>query len=453
MLATSTPRCGVYLSFGHDIAVHARRIFPPSVQCRTAHSFAYRAVGHRYDARLHGPRLPARAVAERLGLAPVQITPDLWLTPTQLARLAMETVTRFCHSAEPDLKRWHVPATPRFEAAQAHADLINIVIPLAHRVWEDIQALDGRLRVEHDHYLKLWQLTGPQLDADFVMLDEAQDADPVIEDVVRRQAAQRVLVGDDAQAIYAWRGAVDALARFDGVRLPLSQSFRFGPAIADEANRWLTCLAATPWLRGTPSIPSVIGPVACPSVILCRTNAGVITEAMAAQAEGRAVGVVGGHRAIRRLAEAALTLQAEIGTDHPELYMFRTWRELQEYVELDVAGADLKVFVALIDRYGADEILRFTDRLVSATKAEVLISTAHKAKGLEWPRVRISTDFPGPQSATPSGDADADEDARGPTRDTLFSRAEARLAYVGVTRAQHVLDPGGLTWIRNWMGA
>jgi UvrD/REP helicase N-terminal domain/UvrD-like helicase C-terminal domain len=359
MLAASFPRRGVYLAFGHDVAVHDRRIFPPSVQCRTAHSFAYRAL--------------------------------------------------------------------------------------------DIRALNGGLPVGHDHYLKLWQLTDPQLAADYVMLNEAQDTNPVIEDIVRRQSAQRVLVGDDAQAIYGWRGAVDALARFDGVRLPLSQSFRFGPAIADEANRWLTCLGATPWLRGTPSIPSVVGPVARPNVILCRSNTGVITEVMAAQAEGRAVGVVGGHTAIRRLAEAALTLQAEIGTDHPELYMFRTWRELQEYVEQDVAGADLKVFVALIDRYGADEILRFTEGLVSAATAEVLVSTAHKAKGLEWPRVCISTDFPGPTLDPDDADATDATDATDDAMAARISPPEARLAYVAVTRAQHVLDPGGLTWMREWV--
>ena len=33
---------------------------------------------------------------------------------------------------------------------------------------------------------------------------------------------------------------------------------------------------------------------------------------------------------------------------------------------------------------------------------------------------------------------------------TPAGAVEARLAYLAVTRAQHVLDPGGLAWIREW---
>src|SRR5215216_5677207 len=110
----------------------------------------------------------------------------------------------------------------------------------------------GRLRFTHDCYLKLWQLSDPHLPADYVLLDEAQDANPVVAAIVDRQAhAQRILVGDRCQAIYGWRGAIDAMSRFHADhRLCLSQSFRFGPAIASEANKWLQLLDAPLHLRG-----------------------------------------------------------------------------------------------------------------------------------------------------------------------------------------------------------
>jgi len=103
------------------------------------------------------------------------------------------------------------------------------------------------VRFEHDHYLKMWALRDPVIAADFLLLDEAQDTNPVVEQVftAQRDHAQLVLVGDSAQAIYGWRGARDVMTGFDGRRLSLSRSFRFGPPLAAEANRWLTIIART----------------------------------------------------------------------------------------------------------------------------------------------------------------------------------------------------------------
>jgi len=62
------------------------------------------------------------------------------------------------------------------------------------------------LRFTHGCYLKLWQLSDPRLLADYVLLDEAQDANPVAAAIADRKLhAQRILVGDRCQAIYGWR--------------------------------------------------------------------------------------------------------------------------------------------------------------------------------------------------------------------------------------------------------
>jgi len=124
------------------------------------------------------------------------------------------------------------------------AELTWRIVPWAERAWNDIRAVNGALPFRHDHYLKLWQLTRPRIGADYMMFDEAQDANPVIVAVVQDQSGlQKVAVGDSCQAIYGWRGAIDALATWPATtRLHLSQSFRFGPAVAEEANKWLVVL-------------------------------------------------------------------------------------------------------------------------------------------------------------------------------------------------------------------
>lgn len=443
MLAAAMPgRRGLYVAYNKSIADDARKSFPGSVHCSTAHSLAYRSVGRDYRHRLNGPRIPARETAEILGIGEPLGLGERILAPAQVARLAMETVSRFCRSADPELNGNHVPRKPGLDSPEDMADLRQVLVPLARKAWADLVSTGGRLRFEHDCYLKIWQLAGPKLPVGYILLDEAQDANPVILDVVTGQeGAQLIAVGDRSQAIYGWRGAVDAMDRFPGARhLALSQSFRFGPAVADEANKWLAILRARLRLTGFEHVASAVAPVKFPDAVLCRTNGEAISQAMRATGAGKKTAVVGGGSEIRRLAQAAVTLKAGTGTDHPELMAFRTWGEVQDYAENDPAGADLKVLVDLIDRHGAGVIIDVIDDLVPESRAQVIVSTAHKAKGREWDTVRIAGDFREPRPA-----ADGSPGTVG--------REEAMLAYVAITRARLTLDRDGLAWVDRYVPA
>jgi hypothetical protein len=82
------------------------------------------------------------------------------------------------------------------------------------------------------------------------------------------------MVGDSAQAIYDWRGARDVMTGFDAMPLTLTRSFRFGPLIAEEANRWPALADAPIRLTGTETIPAQVGDLDRPNAVLCRTNIG-----------------------------------------------------------------------------------------------------------------------------------------------------------------------------------
>ena len=111
---------------------------------------------------------------------------------------------------------------------------------------------------------------------------------------------------------------------------------------------------------------------------------------------------------------------------------FANWSDVQEYVQ-DEGGSDLKVFVKLIDEYGVQTVMDVANKAVDEKYADIICSTAHKAKGREWKAVRIATDFREPvnEDGTPSEPI----------------RSECMLAYVAVTRAQLQLDRGGLAWV------
>ena len=233
-------RPAIYVAYNRAIAAEAAADFPRHVKCRTAHSLAMAAVGGTYRHRLGGPRQPARRAAELLGTVWLDLRRDLQISPVQLARIAIETVRAFCYSADDDIAARHVPAQNGIGGAD-HTNLAAAVLPYARRAWSDLCDPGGLLRFEHDHYLKMWALTRPCLHAQVVLLDEAQDSNPLVARLVCDQhQAQQIAVGDSCQSLYGWRGAVDALKSWPAdERLYLSQSWRFGPPIADEANKWL----------------------------------------------------------------------------------------------------------------------------------------------------------------------------------------------------------------------
>ncbi|MFG3285320.1 UvrD-helicase domain-containing protein [Streptomyces sp. NPDC048111] len=443
LLASATQNRGRYLAFNKSIAQDAATRFPPHVTCKTAHSLAYAAVGHRYRDRLGAPRQASWRIGAALGITKPLRIGDCDLSARALSHAVMKTVTRFCQSADPTLADHHVPPLRGLDSPALHGQLVDYVLPFALKAWADLQhPQSGVMRFEHDHYLKMWALSQPKIDADFLLLDEAQDTNPVVEQIftAQRSHAQLVMVGDSAQAIYGWRGARDVMTGFDGTALTLTQSFRFGPRLAAEANRWLAIADAPIRLKGTESVPTRVGALDEPDAILCRTNVGAMTQVLTHIDAGRRVALVGGGESLRGLAAAARDLKEGRRTHHPELLLFNSWGDLQDYAAHDPAGQDLQPFVDLIDTHTPNALIAAINRLTDEKTAQVTVSTAHKAKGREWPAVKIADDF------TPPKDTDAQDDNGQPLPGPIDD-AEARLAYVSVTRARTCLDLGGLSWI------
>jgi UvrD-like helicase C-terminal domain len=104
---------------------------------------------------------------------------------------------------------------------------------------------------------------------------------------------------------------------------------------------------------------------------------------------------------------------------------------VREFVRTDTAGADLAASVRLIDKHGAAQVLSTVDKLSGPRRADLIVSTVHRAKGLEWDSVQVAGDFRPVRAADP------------------VARAEAMLGYVAVTRARTGLDQAGLAWIDN----
>jgi superfamily I DNA/RNA helicase len=431
------PKRGTYIAYNKAIQVDASKAFPSNVNCRTAHSLAFRAVPAHGKRAMNSPRMTGRQLAYALDIEHgFSLGNDRELAPARLASLVMETVGKFCHSADATISLKHTPFVEGAE--EVSHDLAKFLASAATKAWErDLQHSTGKLPFTHDMYVKVWALTNPTIPGDFLLYDEAQDADPCILGVVLNQKAQIIAVGDESQAIYGWRGAIDAMGSFPAKhRVALTKSFRFGPEVAAEANVFLTRLEAPLRIEGAGQPGTVEDfDIIDADAVLCRTNASVIETALSIH-EAKTFAVVGGTNAIEKFADAAEQLMAgRKAAWHPDLGAFKSWSDVEDYVNNDHGGSDLRSLVNMVTDFGTDTLRQVCSKAVSEERADVVISTAHKAKGREWDNVYIAADF------TPQTDKETGE-IREP------GRAELMLMYVAVTRAQKRLNATALAWAK-----
>jgi superfamily I DNA/RNA helicase len=421
---------GMVIYFNRAPADEARRTMPPNVSASTAHSLAFHAmkddpVMERFDR--NAPPVTARYLAEDVFQIRkwFQVPKRKAISTWKIASLAVQTVRRFCYSDAEEVQPWHVPRVEGV-VGDLERELRDVVLPYARRIWSDLQQPSGFARFEDDHYMKLWALGDPKLEADFLFVDESQDTNGVLAGVVRRQThLQRVLVGDSQQRLFSWRGTVDLMREFEHAEVRyLTQSFRFGQAVAEEANRWLEYLEAPLRLRGLPSINSRLGYLEQPDAVLCRTNADVIEQAMEAQLRGFDVAVVGGTDEIASFATAVDELRTNGKTRHPSLSIFKNWVDVQAYVREEEPGGNFATAVRLIELYGTDRIRDVAARCVSPASADYVVSTVHKVKGMEWPSVLLDPHLMPDEALGQPG----------------VGRSEYMVSYVAATRAKEALD-------------
>lgn len=432
MLAASRPGRATYLAFNRSIAMEARSRFPDHVQCSTAHAIAFRAVSRqlRYPEWKLTGKLTANLVADAFRLpASVSFRCGVVLDRRTYAAVLAEGLKRFLRTSEHRPQPGHVPCNgmlAKLSAQQFESFAEQAASHLEH-LWAGMLDRAQPLPLGHDGYLKLWALSQPEAKADYIMVDEAQDLNLVLLEVLNRTACQIVYVGDPYQQIYEWRGAVNAMEQVHTQhRALLSQSFRFGPEIAAAASIVLRNLGACEPLRGSADRVSHIARVR-PDAILARTNAGVITNVLHCLGKGIRCGVVGGTHELERVLEDVQRIKQGAQARSAELLGFQSWRAVMSF-SAQAEGESLKGLVNLVQEHGEDYMLRSLAGCErNEENAQVVCSTAHRAKGREWNHVHLNPDF---ESGFKRAGRLSDKEAR----ETVT--AEARLLYVAMTRAR-----------------
>lgn len=268
-----------------------------------------------------------------------------------------------------------------------------------------------------DYDDQLWQtiaLDAPMKRRDWVIVDEAQDLNPIQHAMLshaKRRHGRVLAVGDDRQAIYGFRGADSASMerlreRYDMQVLPLNVTHRCATKIVALANQLVPDLEARAdapegdVMDLDEAKPHTSTDFKAGDMVVCRTNAPLLKVAYGLIKQRRTVRVMG-----RDIGEGLIKLVEELGGgDIPQLVaQIDAWerQQVQRITKADPENAErrcapvadkaecLRVLCEMVDRVA--EIPDLVRSLFSNNEkaGAVTLCTAHKSKGLEADRVWI----------------------------------------------------------------
>ncbi|KVU84273.1 hypothetical protein WK76_24920 [Burkholderia ubonensis] len=429
MIARTKPReRGILTVFNRLMADSSQKdLVGTGCRASTLHSIAYRSgAAEPYKQRIN-MRLPARLAASKAGVTGAAKAGDVRLTQVAVGYLLINWVARYCQSADDVLNVRHFPRRTLFDNLNVEQtkravddkrwfdslcdSLATGLIEPARRLWtlmSDPSLAD--MPSSHDVYLKLYVMGQPTIDADYVILDEAQDANPIMQQymaLAAGQGAQAIYVGDSHQQLYSWRGAVDAMKSVHAdASLPLTHSFRFGPPVAEVANAILGSMIGTDFqLVGAGGPSSIVDDMDTPSAVICRTNAAAIETALALMEDGVKCGLCMDPQTVKRDVDA-LERFAEGGqSDDWRFCHFMHYGELREACAAGILP-DFKILVDVIDAHGFAEARELLMRLavgksmeaIRSARVETMLLTGHASKGLQFDHVLLGDDFQSPKT-------------------------------------------------------
>ncbi|XP_039566021.1 F-box DNA helicase 1 isoform X2 [Passer montanus] len=446
----------LYLTFNKAVAEKGKKVFPRNVTCKTFHSLAFGSIGRHYKekGKLNFSKLSVYSISFLLRNREGQ---SLFVR----GKTVSQTLENFFSSSDEEICEEHTPLwfkNTHGQMQQVSREEKRINVEEAKEIWHNMKKLDGDAEKKYnmtcDGYLKLWQLSKPQLSGyDAIFVDEAQDCTPAIVDIVQSQRCGKILVGDPHQQIYTFRGAVNTLYLVPHTHVYyLTQSFRFGPEIAYVGATILDVCKGirSRTLLGGDQRGDVRGGREGKVALLSRSNWNVFEDAV--EFSGRnppaKFHIIGGLErfGLSRIYDIwKLSLPADVRKNSRlaiEDALVRRWEgagglpALREFAAR-ADDRDLQGKIGLVDRY-SHSIPALVGRIRDShvcheALADFLIGTVHQAKGLEFDTVCVADDFVQIPSVT------GDFLRRMSTALARTPQDEWNLLYVAVTRAKKCL--------------
>lgn len=397
----------LYLAFNKSVKLEAIKKFKEkgisNVKVETAHSLAYKNIVFQNNYKIKRQGYKTHEIVELLNLK----GGGEKLAEFIIANHINKFITYFCNSDKQKVQELNYLEVVSDEKAKIFVNTFYDYIVKQSRIL--LGKMDkGEIEITHDFYLKKFQLSNPKLNYDYILFDEGQDASPTMLDVFFKQKATKVIVGDSHQQIYGWRYAVNSLEKTEFTTYELTTSFRFSQDIANlgmEVLKWKKHLFAYKPIsitgKGTTSKYKV-------KAVLARTNLGLLLKAIEYVTEKKKIKHIyfEGNINSYTYADDGASLYDILNLYNGKRRLIndkliremKDLDELKEYIE-KTEDVQLGLMIEIVREYG-NEIPNIIKKIKSKhvdndekEKAEMIFSTVHRCKGMEYDAIQIVNDF------------------------------------------------------------
>ena len=268
------------------------------------------------------------------------------------------------------------------------------------------------IEATHDFYLKMFYLNkkvSTNLPYDLILVDEAQDISDVMIGIVENLNCRRIYVGDSFQQIYSFRFATNALNKIDLPSYDLTKSFRFGNNYAKILQNNLNSLyeingsklLKISGIESNTKIGKEHIDFSKQLCIIARSTFGLVQQLVYYIHDKKKIYFEGGYNSYSFMNQTVYSIfylkqkkNDKITID--EIKDFETIGELEQFAK-DTKNQDYLNIIKFINTYGENifEInKKIKEHLVTDKKdADIIFTTTHKSKGLEYDQVIMADDF------------------------------------------------------------
>lgn len=438
----------LYLVFNKSVKMEAAHKFAnkglSNVIVETAHSLAFKHIVTQSNYKLKPNGYKTNEIAEILNLQGNGEKHTEYVIANHIGKF----IAYFCNSDKKKVQDLNYLEVVSDEKAKAFVRTCYDYIQSQTRVFLG-KMEKAEIEITHDFYLKKFQLSNPNLHYDYILFDEGQDASPAMLDIFFRQKATKVIVGDTHQQIYGWRYAVNSLEKTDYTSYNLSTSFRFNQNIADLSKKILSLKNHLFDYKNVDIIGKGSGQETKTKAILARTNLGLLMKAIEYVNEKKNLEHIyfEGNLTSYTYADEGASLYDVLNLYNGKHHLIRdklikaigSLYDLEEYIE-KTEDMQLGMMVEIVKEYGnkIPDILKKLKEIHvekdEKEKAEMIFSTVHRSKGMEYDTVQIVNDFITEEKLKRTA-----EDFNIDELNAAKMNEEINLLYVAVTRTKNSL--------------
>lgn len=397
----------LYIAFNKSVKLEASKKFASkglyNVKVETAHSIAYKHIVYKYNYKIKSQSYKTNEIVEILKLE----SGDEKHIEYILANHINKFIAYFCNSNVRKINELNYLDIVTEQQAKVFVKTFYSYIEMQTRLF--LGKMDkGEIEITHDFYLKKFQLSNPQLNFDYILFDEGQDASPAMLDVFLNQNTTKVIVGDTHQQIYGWRFAVNSLEKAEFKTYQLSTSFRFSQSIANLAIETLNLKDYLTDFKEINITGNGESKKTETKAVIARTNLGLLLKAIEYITETKKIkniyfeGNINSYTYADDGASLYDVLNLYNGKHHlirdSLIKQMKNIDELEDYIK-KTEDAQLGMMVEIVLEYGneiPDIIKKIKSKHVDndeKEKAEIIFSTVHRCKGMEYDTIELVNDF------------------------------------------------------------